>query len=59
MEEPEDIKQIIRGMERGEPDNLYSKYRRVKVTKKEKNQSLDTLIHPDLLSNERVSLKKY
>ena len=50
----------IREMERTEDEeNLYSIYKPSRMTRRERDSNLERFLHPDLLSNERVSIKRF
>ena len=54
------IRAKIREMERTEDEeNLYSIYKPSRMTKRERDNNLERFLHPDLLANERVSIKKF
>ena len=42
-----------------EQGNLYSTHGASRLTKKERDQNLERFLHPDLVANSRVSIKKY
>ena len=50
----------IREMERTEDEeNLYSIYKPSRMTRRERDSNLERFLHPDLLANDRVSIKKF
>ena len=61
MDRPEfdEVYQAVRENERAGNNNLYTRIKKVRVTKKERDQNKESLVHPDLLNNQRVVFKKY
>ena len=50
----------IREMGRTEDEeNLYSIYKPSRMTRRERDSNLERFLHPDLLANDRVSIKKF
>ena len=50
----------IREMERTEDEeNLYSVYKASRMTRRERDSNLERFLHPDLVANDRVSIKKF
>jgi hypothetical protein len=49
----------IRDVDRSGNNNLYGRYKKVRMTTKEKNANLEMHLHPDLVDHPRVSIEKY
>mmetsp|Transcript_40741 Transcript_40741/g.39338 ORF Transcript_40741/g.39338 Transcript_40741/m.39338 type:complete len:119 (-) Transcript_40741:246-602(-) len=54
-----EIKSIIRDLDRSGEKNLYGRFSKIRESKKEKDSNLEKHLHPDLASNERVTIQKF
>ena len=54
-----DLAAKVDRMERDASDNLYSRVKKTRLTRKERDSMITSYLHEDLLDNERVTIEKY
>lgn len=51
-----DVRDQLRSHDRTSESNMYKRYPKVRKTKQERNTNLESLLHPDLIANDRVKI---
>ena len=54
-----DLKQLVRDLDREGPKNLYTRVKKVRDTRKERDANLNSHLHPDLHGHEAVTMEKF